>query len=207
MKVSNQKTCFLSEELTRLFLDRATSCVFGCLGLTHEAGTGVWRWTSASGKARVTGRPSWWCAHVGFPSVHGTSLSKSGKLNSGSDCGLSLEVLGRADVISRVNGLKVFHRHDALGEPGDVAPASVDQPPGVMDRHGPFILCNDTRRDEARGTRDYKQAPATQHGAMLRKHWSVRPWALPHCHHFQRHVFQSTGWDFITLFDSICPFL
>lgn len=134
-------------------------------------------WQSTKSQERL----SWWCAHVGFLSVHCTSFFKSGKLNSGSYCGLSLGILGRANVIPRVNGLKVFHHHDALGDPGGMPQAPVDQPPGVLDRHGPFILLNDTHRHEGGWTRGYKQVPATQQGTMLSKDRSARPMAASHC--------------------------
>lgn len=146
---------------------------------SYKAGNGVWRW---------------WCAHVGCPSVHGTSFSKSGERHGGGYCGLSLGVLGRADVIARVDGLQVLHRQDALRDPGGVAQAPVDQPPGILDGHRPFVLLNDTHRDEE-GTTHYAQVRVTQHRAELRQDPSARPmgaFALYHHVILKQHDFQST---------------
>lgn len=98
----------------------------------------------------------------GFPSVDHTSLSKSGKLNRGSHCGLSSEVLSRAYIISRVNRLKVFNGDDTLGDSRGVPQAPVDQSPGVLNGHRPFVLFKDGTQTEARGTSCSTQFPSTR---------------------------------------------
>ena len=77
---------------------------------------------------------------MGIPLVHYSSLSKSGKLNSGRYCGLSSEILSCAYVVARINGLKVFHDNDTLGDSCGVSQSSVNQSPGVLDGHRPFVL-------------------------------------------------------------------
>lgn len=98
----------------------------------------------------------------GFPSVDHTSLSKSGKLNRGSHCGLSSEVLSRAYIISRVNCLKVFNGDDTLGDSRGVPQAPVDQSPGVLNGHRPFVLFKDGTQTEARGTSCPTQLPSAR---------------------------------------------
>uniref|UniRef100_A0A8C0QSS9 Uncharacterized protein n=1 Tax=Canis lupus dingo TaxID=286419 RepID=A0A8C0QSS9_CANLU len=81
---------------------------------------------------------------MNFPSIHYTSFSKSGKLNSGGNCSLPLEILSSANIISYISGLQIFDCHDALGDSCGVPQASMDQPPSVLNCHRPFILLNDT---------------------------------------------------------------
>lgn len=81
---------------------------------------------------------------MNFPSVLRTSFAKSGRLNSGSNCGLPVEIVSSANIISYINGLKVFDGQGALGDSCGVPQSSVDQPPTVLNCHGPFILLNDT---------------------------------------------------------------
>lgn len=55
------------------------------------------------------------------------------------DC-LTILVLGFTDIVSKVNGLQVLHRHRALRETRGVAHTSVNQPPGCLDVDGPVFL-------------------------------------------------------------------
>lgn len=114
-----------------------TSFEFGGLGLTQGRA-----WGLALAKTKNPG--AGWGHQWAFRQFIYTSSSKSGRLHSGGYCGLSLEILSSANVITCVNGLKVFNAQDTLGDPCGVPKASVDQPPGVLNRHGPFILLNDT---------------------------------------------------------------
>lgn len=46
---------------------------------------------------------------------------------------LTIQVLGFTDVPAKVDGLQVLYGDDALGDPGGVTHASVNQPPGAVD--------------------------------------------------------------------------
>lgn len=89
---------------------------------------------------------------------------QSGKLNSGRYCGLSSEILSCAYVVARINGLKVFHDNDTLGDSCGVSQSSVNQSPGVLDGHRPFVLVKD-------GT----QTKVTLTAASLTQFPSTRP--------------------------------
>lgn len=86
---------------------------------------------------------------MGVPLVH-HSLSKSRELNSGSYCGLSAEILSCAYVIARINGLKVFNGNDTLRDSCGVSQSSVNQSPGVLNGHRPFVLFKHGTQTETR---------------------------------------------------------
>lgn len=158
---------------------------------------------SASGKALIRS-PGWLCIRMGFPSVCNISLSKSGKLNSGSYCSLSSGILSSTDVIPRINGLKVFHREDALRDSCGVSESSVDQPPSILNCYRPFILFNDSNTDklqEQQAAVHSSHAPNTQFLSKCKAHtyawalciWYAALWALEAftlCNHSRLHFFQ-----------------
>lgn len=112
----------------------------------------------------------------GFPSVDHTSLSKSGKLNSGSHCCLSSEILSRAYIISCINRLKVFNSDDTLGDSCGVPQSSVDQSPGVLNGHGPFILFKDGTQTEARGDKAALLGSHPPNPFSNTKHMLIEDW-------------------------------
>lgn len=117
---------------------------------------GPWCWPPTKHSSQML------CRQMASPSAHYTSLSKSGKLNSGSYCSLPSEILSRAYVIACINGLKVFNGNDTLGDSCGVAQASVDQSPGVLNGHRPFVLFKDGTQTEARGTSCLTPLPSTR---------------------------------------------
>lgn len=135
MVESNQNT-LSARKVSTCITRQMTSFCFGCLS-DPQAVVGLWYWPPTKHFVRK---------HLdvvhtdGFPSADRTSLSKSGKLNSGSHCCLSSEILSCAYIISCINRLKVFNSDDTLGDSCGVAQSSVDQSPGVLNGHRPFVL-------------------------------------------------------------------
>lgn len=139
-----------------------TSVCFGCLS-DPQAEVGLWYWPPTKLFLKKKKKKHLDVVYTdGFPSVDRTSLSKSGKLNSGSHCRLSSEILSRAYIISGINRLKVFNSDDTLGDSCGVPQSSVDQSPGILNGHGPFVLFKDGTQTDATGTGCFAGLPSTQ---------------------------------------------